>query len=105
MTDEAHRTQYDRMALNMRKALPKASFIGFTGTPLMADGEAETVKTFGKYVSVYNFGQSVADGATVPLYYENRVPRLINVNENLEEQLGQLMARYDLDEDEEEKLE
>ncbi len=105
MTDEAHRTQYDRMALNMRKALPKASFIGFTGTPLMADGEAETVKTFGEYVSVYNFGQSVADGATVPLYYENRVPRLKNVNENLEEQVGQLMDRYDLDEDEEDKLE
>jgi len=105
MTDEAHRTQYDRMALNMRKALPHASFIGFTGTPLMADGEAETVKTFGDYVSVYNFGQSVADGATVPLYYENRVPRLKNVNPNLEEQLGQLMDRYDLDEDEEEKLE
>lgn len=105
MTDEAHRTQYDRMALNMRKSLPKASFIGFTGTPLMSDGEAETVKTFGSYVSVYNFGQSVADGATVPLYYENRVPRLKNVNENLEEQLGQLMDRYDLDEDEEERLE
>jgi len=105
MTDEAHRTQYDRMALNMRKALPNASFVGFTGTPLMADGEAETVKTFGDYVSVYNFGQSVEDGATVPLYYENRVPRLKNVNKNLEDQLGQLMDRYDLDEDEEEKLE
>jgi len=105
MTDEAHRTQYDRMALNMRKALPNASFIGFTGTPLMADGEAETVKTFGEYVSVYNFGESVADGATVPLYYENRVPHLKNVNENLEEHLGQLMEKYDLDEDEEEKLE
>ena len=105
MTDEAHRTQYDRMALNMRKSLPNASFIGFTGTPLMADGEVETVKTFGEYVSVYNFGQSIADGATVPLYYENRVPRLKNVNENLEEQLGQLMDKYDLDEDEEEKLE
>ncbi len=105
MTDEAHRTQYDRMALNMRKALPKASFIGFTGTPLLQDGEAETVKTFGDYVSVYNFGQSVADGATVPLYYENRVPRLKNVNDNLEEQMEQLMNRYDLNEDEEEKLE
>jgi len=105
MTDEAHRTQYDRMARNMRKSLPNASFIGFTGTPLMADGEAETVKTFGDYVSVYNFGQSVADGATVPLYYENRVPRLKNVNENLEEQLGQIMDRYELNEDEEEKIE
>ncbi|MFA5948592.1 MAG: type I restriction enzyme endonuclease domain-containing protein, partial [Candidatus Gracilibacteria bacterium] len=103
MTDEAHRTQYDSMALNMRKALPNASFIGFTGTPLM--GEAETVKTFGNYVSKYNFRDSVRDGATVPLYYENRVPNLKNVNENLEEQLGQLMDRYDLDEDEEEKLE
>lgn len=105
MTDEAHRTQYDRMALNMRKALPKASFIGFTGTPLMDKDEPETVRTFGKYVSVYNFGQSVTDGATVPLFYENRVPRLKNVNENLEEQLGQLMDRYDLNEDEEEKIE
>lgn len=105
MTDEAHRTQYDRMALNMRKALPKASFIGFTGTPLMSDGEAETVKTFGDYVSVYNFGQSVADGATVPLYYENRVPRLKNVNENLEEHLGQLMDKYDIDDEAEEKIE
>ncbi len=105
MTDEAHRSQYDMWALNMRKALPKASFIGFTGTPLMAEGEAETVKTFGDYVSVYNFGQSVADGATVPLYYENRVPRLKNVNENLEEQLGQLMDRYEIDDEAEEKIE
>lgn len=105
MTDEAHRTQYDHMALNMRKALPNASFIGFTGTPLMVDGERETEKTFGAYVSKYNFAQSVADKATVPIYYENRVPRLKNVNENLEEQLGQLMDRYDLDEDEEEKIE
>lgn len=105
MTDEAHRSQYDVWALNMRKALPNASFIGFTGTPLMANGEAETVKTFGGYVSIYNFGQSVTDGATVPLYYENRVPRLKNVNENLEEQLGQLLDSYNLDEDEEEKLE
>lgn len=105
MTDEAHRTQYDQMALNMHKALPKASFIGFTGTPLMADGEERTRETFGDYVSVYNFGQSVTDGATVPLYYENRVPRLKNVNEDLEKQLGQLMDKYDLDEDEEDKLE
>jgi len=105
MTDEAHRSQYDKWAMNMRKALPKASFIGFTGTPLMVSDEPETVKTFGKYVSEYNFGQSVADGATVPLFYENRVPRLKNVNENLEEQIGQLLDRYDLDEDEEGKLE
>ena len=105
MTDEAHRTQYDRMAQNMRKALPNASFIGFTGTPLMAEGEEKTRETFGNYVSVYNFGQSVADGATVPLYYENRVPRLENVNENLERDLGKVMDFYELNDEEEEKLE
>lgn len=105
MTDEAHRTQYDRMAQNMRKALPRASFIGFTGTPLLAKGEEKTRETFGDYVSVYNFGQSVTDGATVPLYYENRVPRLENVNENLEKDLGQVMDFYDLNDQEEEKLE
>lgn len=105
MTDEAHRTQYDRMAQNMRKALPNASFIGFTGTPLLAEGEEKTRETFGDYVSQYNFGDSVRDGATVPLYYENRVPRLENVNERLEQELGKVMDFYELNDDEEEKLE
>lgn len=105
MTDEAHRTQYDRMAQNMRRALPKASFIGFTGTPLMATGEEKTRETFGDYVSQYNFGDSVRDGATVPLYYENRVPRLENVNKQLEQEMGKVMDFYDLNEEEEEKLE
>lgn len=105
MTDEAHRTQYDRMAQNMRKALPHASFIGFTGTPLMAEGEEKTRETFGDYVSQYNFGDSVRDGATVPLYYENRVPRLENVNDRLEQELGKVMDFYDLNDSEEEKLE
>ena len=75
ITDEAHRSQYDTLALNMRIALPNAAFIAFTGTPLI-DGEEKTKSVFGDYVSVYNFSQSIADGATVPLYYENRVPRL-----------------------------
>lgn len=105
MTDEAHRTQYDRMAQNMRKALPNASFIGFTGTPLMTKGEEKTRETFGEYVSVYNFGQSVIDGSTVPLYYENRVPKLENVNVNLEQDLDKVMNFYDLNDEEEEKLE
>jgi len=105
MTDEAHRTQYDRMAQNMRKALPNASFIGFTGTPLMQEGEEKTRETFGEYVSEYNFGDSVRDGATVPLYYENRVPRLENVNDRLEDEVGKVMEFYDLNDDEEEKLE
>lgn len=105
MTDEAHRTQYDRMAQNMRRALPKAAFIGFTGTPLMTEGEEKTRETFGDYVSQYNFGDSVRDGATVPLYYENRVPRLTNVNEQLEQEIGKVMNFYDLNDGEEEKLE
>jgi type I restriction enzyme, R subunit len=105
MTDEAHRSQYSQMATNMRKALPNASFIGFTGTPLLADGSEKTRETFGDYVSVYNFGQSVDDKATVPLYYENRIVKLKNVNDDLEMQLEQVANRYDLDEEEEEKLE
>ena len=105
MTDEAHRTQYDRMAQNMRKALPEASFMGFTGTPLMAKGEERTRSTFGDYVSQYNFADSVRDGATVRLFYENRVPRLNNVNDQLEAEIGKVMDFYDLNEGEEEKLE
>ncbi len=105
MTDEAHRTQYDSMAQNMRKALPTASFIGFTGTPLLANGEEKTRETFGEYVSVYNFGQSVEDGATVPLFYENRVPRLENVNDALESDLNKVMEFYDMNDEEEERLE
>lgn len=105
MTDEAHRSQYDTFAQNMRKALPNASFIGFTGTPLMKQGEEKTRETFGDYVSVYNFGQSVKDGSTVPLYYENRVAKLENVNPQLEEELGELMDYYELNDEEEEKVE
>ena len=70
----------------MRNALPNAAFIGFTGTPLMA-GEELTRKVFGDYVSIYNFKQSVDDGATVPLYYENRIPELQLTNENLNEDM------------------
>ena len=64
ITDEAHRSQYDTLAMNMRKALPNASFLRFTGTPLMA-GEELTRQVFGDYVSVYNFRDSIQDRATV----------------------------------------
>ena len=74
ITDEAHRSQYDTLAMNMRRAMPKAAFIGFTGTPLIAGEEEQTRQVFGDYVSIYNFKQSVDDGATVPLYYDNRIP-------------------------------
>lgn len=63
------------------------------------------MRLFGDYVSTYNFGDSVRDGATVPLYYENRIPRLENVNERLEQEVGKVMDFYDLNNEEEEKLE
>jgi type I restriction enzyme R subunit len=103
MTDEAHRSQYDVFALNMREALPNASFIGFTGTPLMA-GEEKTKEVFGDYVSIYNFRQSVEDGATVPLYYENRIPELQLSNEALNEDLNRVIDEAMLDERQEQKL-
>ncbi|MBI3987629.1 MAG: type I restriction endonuclease subunit R, partial [Lentisphaerae bacterium] len=104
MTDEAHRSQYDSLAMNMRRALPNASFIGFTGTPLMA-GEEKTRQVFGDYVSIYNFKQSVDDGATVPLYYDNRIPELQLTNEQLNEDMAALLEAAELDEEQEKKLE
>jgi type I restriction enzyme R subunit len=103
MTDEAHRTQYDILALNMRTALPNAAFIGFTGTPLI-EGEEKTKATFGDYVSVYNFRESIQDNATVPLYYEKRVPELQIINPQLNEDIYETIDSADLDEMQEEKL-
>ena len=104
ITDEAHRSQYDVFAMNMRNALPNAAFIGFTGTPLMA-GEERTKEVFGDYVSIYNFTQSIEDGATVPLFYENRIPELQLTNENLNEDMETLLEAAELDEEQEKKLE
>ena len=104
MTDEAHRSQYDTLALNMRNALPGAAFIGFTGTPLMA-GEERTKEVFGDYVSIYNFRQSIEDGATVPLYYENRIPELQLANENFKDDLEELIDEAELDDEQQKKLE
>lgn len=104
ITDEAHRSQYDTLALNMRTALPNASFIAFTGTPLIV-GEEKTREVFGDYVSVYDFRQSVEDGATVPLYYENRIPELQLTNENLNEDMERLLEEAELDEAQEKELE
>ncbi|MFI5093733.1 MAG: type I restriction endonuclease subunit R [Candidatus Acidiferrales bacterium] len=104
ITDEAHRSQYDIFALNMRNALPKAAFIGFTGTPLMV-GEEKTRQVFGDYVSIYNFRQSVEDQNTVPLYYENRIPEVQLTNEDLNEDMERLLEDAELDEEQERKLE
>jgi len=104
MTDEAHRSQYDTLALNMRAALPEAMFLAFTGTPLIA-GEERTREVFGDYVSIYDFQQSVEDGATVPLFYENRTPELQLVNPDLNDDLYGLIEDAALDEAQEAKLE
>ena len=98
ITDEAHRSQYDQLAWNMRQALPNASFLGFTGTPLIAGEEALTRQVFGDYVSVYNFRDSIEDGATVPLYYENRIPELQLTNEDFDTELEALLEDAALDE-------
>ena len=104
LTDEAHRSQYDTLALNMRAALPKALFLAFTGTPLIA-GEERTKDVFGDYVSIYDFQQSVEDGATVPLFYENRTPELQLVNPDLNEDIYNLIEAAELDPEQETKLE
>ena len=98
ITDEAHRSQYDTLALNMRTALPNASMMGFTGTPLIAGEEQATREQFGDYVSIYNFRDAIEDGSTVPLYYENRIPELQLVNENFSEDLNALLEDAELDE-------
>ncbi|MDO9013080.1 MAG: type I restriction endonuclease subunit R [Gallionella sp.] len=104
LTDEAHRSQYDTLALNMRAALPNAMFVAFTGTPLIA-GEERTREVFGDYVSVYDFQQSVEDGATVPLFYENRTPELHLDNPDLNDDIYELIENADLSEEAEKKLE
>ncbi|NCY22487.1 type I restriction endonuclease subunit R, partial [bacterium] len=104
LTDEAHRSQYDTLALNMRSALPKAMFLAFTGTPLIA-GEERTREVFGDYVSIYDFQQSVEDGATVPLFYDNRTPELALVNPELNDEIYDVIEKAELDPDQEAKLE
>lgn len=109
VSDEAHRTQYGRLALNMRKALQNAKFIGFTGTPLIDGPEKQvTREVFGEYVSVYDFQRAVADGATLPLYYENRGEKLqivdTDLNRRIEARIDAARADGELDEEQEEKL-
>ena len=76
MIDEAHRTQYGRLAAKMRSALPNATFVGFTGTPIDQGFKRTTLGVFGELIDSYTIPQSVEDGATVPIYYEARLPEL-----------------------------
>ena len=104
MADEAHRSQYgmdaklDRetgewkygMAKHMRDALPNATFIGFTGTPIDMKDKS-TIEVFGKYIDIYDMTQAVDDGATVPIYYENRTPKL-SLNDDVLKQIDKEYA-------------
>ena len=104
IVDEAHRTQYKSLAENMRAGLPNASFLAFTGTPLLGR-ERKTNEWFGDYVSEYTFQQSMEDGATVPLFYQKRVPEMLVQNEDLSEEFYQIIEDENLDEAQQEKLE
>ena len=96
ITDEAHRTQYGTLALNMRNALPNASFLGFTGTPLFKDDEI-TRRIFGDYVSTYDFQRAVEDKATVPLYYDSRGEKLGVSVGDLNEQIAAKLEELEIE--------
>ena len=105
MSDEAHRSQYGIFADNMMKLLPTAARIGFTGTPLLSSDNI-TARTFGGYVSVYDFKRAIEDGATVPLYYENRGERIADLhNPKITEQILDAIENADLDVHQQDKLE
>nr|MBC8363113.1 type I restriction endonuclease subunit R [Candidatus Desulfatibia profunda] len=107
ITDEAHRTQYGTLSLNMRNAMPNASYIGFTGTPLFKDDEI-TRRVFGEYVSTYDFQRAVEDKATVPLYYDARGEKLrfvdkdgkthrVSVPKSLNEKIAKKLEALEID--------
>ena len=105
MSDEAHRSQYGIFAENMMSLLPTAARIGFTGTPLLSNDNI-TERTFGNYVSVYDFKRAVEDGATVPLYYENRGERILDIhNPDIGDRILDAIEAADLDVTQQEKLE
>lgn len=105
MSDEAHRSQYGIFADNMMKLLPTAARIGFTGTPLLSSDNI-TARTFGGYVSVYDFKRAVEDGATVPLYYENRGEKILDLhNPEITNQILDAIENADLNVDQQDKLE
>lgn len=104
ISDEAHRTQYGKLALNMRNALPDASYIGFTGTPLFKEDEL-TRRIFGDYVSTYDFQRAVDDKATVPLYYDNRGEKLKITMTDINKRVAQKLEELEFDPDQQAALE
>lgn len=105
IADEAHRTQYGKLAENMRRSLPNASFFAFTGTPLIDSEEDQlTRQVFGDYVSTYDFKRAVDDGATVPLFYDNRGEKLGITTPEINDAIAEALSKVELDQDAEEKL-
>lgn len=105
ISDEAHRTQGGKYARNMRFfGLPNASYLGFTGTPIIKDEEEVTKNIFGEYVSVYDFKRAIEDEATLPLKYLNRGEKLNIENPALDEQMAEILEEENLDEDQKKKL-
>lgn len=104
IVDEAHRSQYKDLADNMRKGLPNAQFLAFTGTPLLGSKKL-TNQWFGKLVSEYNFKQSIEDGATVPLFYQNRKPKVNLQNDDLNDEFEEIVTEEELTDEQLEKLE
>lgn len=102
IVDEAHRTQYKGFGENLRIAIPNGQYIAFTGTPLL--GNELTKDWFGNYVSEYNFAQSIEDGATVPLYYKKRVPRVEQVNEDIVGNAAEILEDENLTDEQKKKL-
>ena len=99
ITDEAHRTPVRHArAEHAEGAARRPAFMGFTGTPLVV-GEELTRREFGDYVSIYNFRDAIADGATVPLFYENRIPELQLVNEAFDEELNEILEEAEVDDE------
>lgn len=97
LADEAHRTQYSAFAGNVRRALPNASFLGVTGTPI-AMNDKDTMRVFGSVVSEYRIGMSVKDGATVPIYYEGRLVPLHMADKFVDSKFDSLLGEIVVDE-------
>lgn len=106
IADEAHRSQYnfiDGFAKHIRDALPNASFIGFTGTPIEAD-DRSTPAVFGDYLDIYDIEQAVKDGATVPIYYESRLVELDidkDMRARIDNEVAEVIGEEELDRQEE----
>ena len=103
IVDEAHRTQYETLAENMRTGLTGAHFLAFTGTPILK--QKKTKQWFGDYVSEYTFQQAMEDKATLPLFYEKRVPEVLLQNDDLNEELAEILEDEALTDAQQEKLE